>query len=85
MYVLQELGWSGKHVFDKLDTVSLHNFVKSWSRGWSPSTVNGDRCAWVRLRVWMPRMDIDEELSCVVDLQVFLDDARSHIKVDMLI
>ena len=34
VYVLQELGWSGKqHVFDKLDPVSLHNFVKSWSRG----------------------------------------------------
>ena len=78
-HVLQELGWSGKQaVFDKLDPASLHNFVKAWSRGWSPITINGARCAWVRLRVWMQRMDIDDELPCVADLQVFLDEIHTE-------
>ena len=78
-FVLQDLGWSDKQaVFDKLDPASLHDFVKEWSRGWSPSTLKGDRCAWVRLRVCMKHMDIDHELPCVADLQSFLDEIHEE-------
>ena len=78
-HVLQELGWSGKQaVFDKLDPASLHSCVKAWSRGWSPGTLNGARCAWVRLRLWMQRMDSDDELPCVAVLQAFLDDIHAE-------